>query len=111
MFIQALHIPYSAFFFFGVIFLTAFLGTLGGDEVPMPSFGGDEVLTTSYGGDEVPTTSSEDDESPTFLGNHPFVVFFLGFLFLHIKKVMRTVCFSCAPIKRINFDISWLHGL
>jgi hypothetical protein len=99
MFIQALHIPYLAFFFFGVIFLTAFLGTLGGDEVPTSSSRGDEVLTMSSGGDEVPMTSSSGDESPTFLGNHSFVVFFLDFLFLHTKKVMRTMCFFLCPNK------------
>jgi hypothetical protein len=78
-------------FFFGVIFLITLLFTLGGDKVPTTFSGGDEVPTTSSLDDEVPTTSSRDDESPTFLGNHTFVVFFLAFLFPHIKKLMRTV--------------------
>jgi predicted PurR-regulated permease PerM len=82
---------YFVIFFFGIILRTAFFRILGGD-------GGDDIATSSCGVDEAPTSSRGGDEAPTFsvgsevgasFGNHPFVVFFLGFLFLEKKRMRR----------------------
>jgi hypothetical protein len=50
----------------------------------------------------------------TFLENHLLVVFFRGFLFLHMKKVMRTmidvVVLKMMHIKKINSLFYFIKG-
>jgi hypothetical protein len=89
---------------------TALFCCLGGDEAASPSVvggagGGDEADTISVvggvgGGDEAAASSAANsvvgdggggDEASTSsasysFGNHCLVVFFLGFLFLHMNK-------------------------
>jgi hypothetical protein len=63
------------------------LGGDGGEESPTSSYGGNVASRGLYGGcSGVEVEGCSGVEEDASFGNHPLVVFFLGFLFLHITK-------------------------